>query len=73
MRQFEELEPFGQWRDNWHAALIAYILASAHRDPKKRAPELADFFYKDPQTVADERDAQTVAMFRNLAKKGNGQ
>lgn len=73
-QEYDRLEPFGQWRDNWHMAVMASLFANANRDPKKRREPFtpADFFFVDPQTRKEQSDAQTVAMFEMLAKAGNG-
>lgn len=33
---FYRLEPFGEERADWRAALIACLIANTHRNPKKR-------------------------------------
>lgn len=66
-QEYERLEPFGAWRDNWHMAVIASVLANIHRDPK-RAPINPDrFFYTDPQTARERADVELLARFEALA------
>ena len=69
--EYQKLEPWGAWRDNWHAAMIATILASAHRDPKRPPPRMHEFFYKDPETAAKQQDEEMLTGLR-LLKKSNG-
>ena len=69
-RAFYNLQPFGPWRDNYHSAMVAHILASAHRNPNRPAPRMSEFMYKDPITAQRERDAQALAFFEVRAKDG---
>jgi hypothetical protein len=62
-QEFERLEPFGAWRDNWHTATVAHILASVHTDPRKVRPKLSDFMYKDQETHSEEQIAAADAFF----------
>ena len=61
------LEPFGAWRDNWHAALVANILAAAHTPKNRRAPDFADFFFKDESTIQQERIDQADRFFEEMS------
>lgn len=69
--EYQKLEPWGAWRDNWHAAMISTILASAHRDPKRPPPRMHEFFYVDAETARDRQDMETLAMLESM-KKSNG-
>lgn len=69
--EYQKLEPWGAWRDNWHAAMIATILANAHRDPKRPPTRMHEFFYKDPETASRQQDAEMLTGLR-LMKKSNG-
>jgi len=69
---FERLEPFGSWRDNWHAAMNATLLANAHRDPKRSPIRMDEFMYRDPETVQDQRDMEMLAGLRARRKKAHG-
>lgn len=62
-RALDILEPFGPARDNWHAAQVAYMIALAHSDPKKRRPRFDDFMYKDPYTIDEEKIAEADNFF----------
>ena len=67
-RAFYRIQPFGPWRDNYHAAQIAYILACAHRDPKKPAPRFHEFMYRDPEAARRAKEQETVAFFDMRSK-----
>jgi hypothetical protein len=69
--EYQKLEPWGAWRDNWHAALQATIFASAFRDPKRPPPKMHEFFYQDPETARDKQDMEMLAILDSL-KKRNG-
>lgn len=72
--EYDRLEPFGSWRDNWHMAVLTSIVANANRDPKKRAQPFSpsDFFYVDSETRQEQKDRETLAWFEALASKPNG-
>jgi hypothetical protein len=59
--EYERIEPFGQWRDNWHAALIASLIANANRRPGAPPVQIREFMYVDPQTDAENKDAEMIA------------
>lgn len=65
------LEPFGQWRDNWHSAQLASLLYNINRG-KNKALETADFMYLDPESAQDKRDQEFVASLTAMAKQKNG-
>lgn len=69
--EYERLEPFGQWRDNFHAAQIALILASAHTDPSRREWRMDDFFFRDRETAAEQADQSLLGILR-ARRKPNG-
>lgn len=68
--EYDRLEPFGSWRDNWHMAVLCSLIANVNRDPKKRREPFspADFMFTDPETRRERSDSQTVAMFDLLAQ-----
>lgn len=53
-------DPWGTWRDNTHAAMIANILANAHRGKDTRPFSIDDFMLLDPE-VAAQRKAEKAA------------
>jgi len=65
---YDQLEPFGEFRANWHAALTAYILAKVNTPANKAAPQFKDFFWRDEETRRDESTQHVMAMFRALKK-----
>ena len=62
-RQFYQLRPFGSWRDNYHAAQIADVLARVNGN---KIP-FADWFYKDAETADEERKARDLKAFEDVA------
>jgi len=66
--EFYEIEPWGAWRDNFHAAMVACLIANAHRDPKKKAFGMSEFFYLDAQTSAEKKDEALLAFLEGLVK-----
>ena len=68
--QYEHLEPFGAWRDNFHSAMIATLIANANRDPKRRPQPLkmSEFFYIDPETARENEDMEFLTKLRVLRK-----
>lgn len=66
--EYERLEPWGSWRDNWHHALNASILANVNRDPKRKSTPftVADFMYEDPESAQKRRDLAALAWFDSL-------
>jgi hypothetical protein len=68
--EYERLEPFGSWRDNWHSAVLASIFGNAFRDPKRPPMKMQDFFYQDPETAQERADQEILANLR-IMKKSN--
>ncbi len=69
-QEFETLEPFGSWRDNWHAAMVATILANAFRSSSSRPSKISDFMYIDPESAQAIRDNAAVAFFDSKVRDG---
>ena len=65
--EYETLEPFGAWRDNWHSAMTSMILANANRGPHTKEFRLADFFYVDPQSAQEKRDLEMLEALRRVS------
>ncbi|AGI35716.1 TPA: phage tail assembly protein T [Mannheimia haemolytica] len=42
-RLFYQEQPFGLWRDDYRTAQLAHLTAMINRDPKGKAPKLAEF------------------------------
>jgi hypothetical protein len=66
--EYERLEPFGSWRDNYHTAMLASILANAHRNSNRRPFGMAEFFYVDPETAMDKHDQELLMELRSRKK-----
>ena len=69
LKQYYRLEPFGAWRDNYHAAQITQILANVHRGKRKRPFQLSDFFYRDKTTERNARHRSFFGAFKSKAVK----
>lgn len=67
-----QLEPWGPWRDNLHAAQIASILFNAHRGRNTKPSRPGDFFYRDPERVAANQRAAFWRGLDRLASESNG-
>jgi hypothetical protein len=63
-------EPFGQWRDNFHAAQIASILHNVNRG-KGAAVTPDDFIYRDMEDTQDRADAEVLARLNILGIRKN--
>jgi hypothetical protein len=56
---YYDLEPFGEERADFRAAMLASLYANSQRDPKKQKPfEMSDFMlFRDREAEEDESDA----------------
>jgi hypothetical protein len=68
--EYERIEPFGAWRDNWHTALVATILANAHRKPNSPPVRMSDFFFIDPESRQENQDAEMIAFMDAKVRDG---
>jgi hypothetical protein len=73
MREFYQLEPWGSWRDNVHAGIIASVLCNIHRS-KDSDPFTYEDFLMMSQEEAQERTerkrrAKAGALFNLLKSK----
>jgi hypothetical protein len=65
-------EPWGPYRDNMHAAMLAVQILRPHVREGKKAPALEDFMFKPPEDpeIVRKRNALTfLAMLKSSAKK----
>jgi len=71
--EFEELEPFGPWRDNFHAGMIAATIANVNRNPKKNPQpvKISDFFYVDTATQQERADQSLLSALRSVKRKAH--
>jgi len=65
---YYELEPFGPQRDNWHAGIVAALLANIHRAKGAKAMSPADFMLEDPGKRAKQRSQTAIAHLLHIAK-----
>ena len=65
--QYYTIEPFGQWRDNWHAATLAAMLFNINRAKGQQAAKASDFMYMDQEAAEQKRDAETLALLRSVS------
>lgn len=61
--QYYSLQPFGAWRDNYHSAQIAQILFNANRSQHTPPAKMADFMYRDAETIRKQTEEQALAFF----------
>lgn len=69
--EYYTMEPFGAWRDNYHAAQLCALTYNVHRG-KQQPAKLADFFYIDQETKSDAKAAEFFARLDSLGAKKNG-
>lgn len=55
------MEPFGQWRDNWHMSVLASILANVNRGVGTPVISPSEFMYEDPEDVRTRKDKEMLA------------
>lgn len=66
---FYSLEPFGTWRDNMHAGIIASLLANIHRGKSTKRFTPQDFMLLDGETHKRERNLGLMNLMSSVAKK----
>ena len=69
--QYDILEPFGEWRDDWRSAEIVTMLANVNRDSSKRKEpyKVTEFLPRFGERSADElKPKQTVQQQVAIAK-----
>ena len=67
--EYDRLEPFGDQRSNWHAAVIAQILAAVHTPKNRKPPSVVDFMWRDP---VRRREDEERKLFNWLKAMKNG-
>ncbi len=66
------IEPFGQWRDNWHFAQLTALMFNVNCG-KSSQLSTADFMYLDAAADQEKKDLEFVAKLNSLGtKKPNG-
>jgi hypothetical protein len=68
-QEYESIEPFGAWRDNWHAAQIVAAIYNVNRARGTPAFSVGDFMFEDGDTRRERRDAATIAFLDRFAKR----
>lgn len=75
-KKFFSVEPWGAYRDNMHAGIIAAAAWGPHIKKGKKGPTWKDFILKDPATAQKDRAAATPRTFSMLkamaVRKPNG-
>lgn len=66
---YYRIEPFGQWRDNWHAAIIASMLGNRWRGKTDPVKTEDDFIFRTTEQHKQRQTEKTIANLRTLAKK----
>jgi hypothetical protein len=67
--EYDTIQPFGDIRSNWHAALIAQILCAVNTSKNHRPPKVSDFLFKDEQTRHDEQEQELLSWLRAMKVK----
>lgn len=67
------MRPFGSWRDNFHAALIAKTIADVNRAPNSKPIPINGFFYRDAVAIEEERKERDRLMFERISRMADGQ
>lgn len=62
------IDPWGTWRDNAHAALIASMIANAFRRSGSRVFNPEDFMMMDPEAAAKRMAERRSASNKNLVE-----
>jgi hypothetical protein len=70
-RAFYAVEPWGAWRENLHAGLVASTIANVNRAKGSKAFSAMDFMLKERDSSADQiKTAQVVGFLRAASRKG---
>lgn len=65
---YYQLEPWGAWRDNWHAAQIAKLVYDANRG-KHPTVKLSAFMYEDAERKAKNAARTFIANLESLRQR----
>ena len=68
-QEYYKLAPFGQWRDNWHAAIIAQTIAAVNTPKNRKPPNIEDYIYMDIETYRARQTKKVMDSWRELAKQ----
>lgn len=67
-QEYYAIEPFGQWRDNYHSAQLCALLYNVNRG-KGQPVAAADYMYMDAATAEEKQDMEFIASMRAAAKR----
>lgn len=65
---YYQIEPFGQWRDNWNIAHVSTILANRWRKKTDRPLTIDDFIYRTSDQETERQTKKTLAALQSMAK-----
>lgn len=68
---YYSLEPFGQWRENYHSAMIAEAIYNTSGRIKKPA-KIHDFMIELPKVKEQRKQSEVMALMHSLSSKNNG-
>lgn len=68
---YYHIEPFGQWRDNYHAAMLATAIYNTSGRIKKPA-KINDFMIEPPQITEQRKQKEVMALMQSLSRNNNG-
>jgi len=66
---FWKMDPWGSYRDNIHAGLIAATLANIHRSKNSRAITHEDFMLVDHSDYQKKKTRETLTWMKAVAKR----
>lgn len=66
---FWQVEPWGSYRDNIHAGIIASAVLAPHVQRGKKAPIYTDFLLRDKAETQQAAENNLLAFFKSVAKK----
>lgn len=66
--EYDTLQPFGAERDNWHAAMIAQLIAAVHTPKNRRPPEVRDFMFRDSESRRQDEEAKLLNWLRSMKR-----
>ena len=66
--EYDQIQPFGSERDNWHTATIAHLIAAVHTPKARRKPEVKDFMFRDPETRRMEKEGEFLNWLRAMKR-----
>ena len=66
----EQIEPWGEKRADYRAAVVCWVIASWNYGGKGRRPQLKDYLKLfDFETKAEQTDEELAALFNMMTKK----